>query len=37
MRSGEANKFEERYAELERKIKDKAEIAATTQKHEMIH
>ena len=31
MRSGEANKFEERHAELERKILYKGEIAATTQ------
>ena len=33
--SDEANKFEERYAELERKIKHEAEIAATTQKPKM--
>ena len=35
MRSGEANKFEERYAELERRVKHKAEVAAATQKQEM--
>ena len=34
-RSDEADKFEERHAEFERKIKCKAEIAATTQKQEM--
>ena len=34
-RSDEAIKFEERNAELERKIKYKAEIAATTQKQDM--
>ena len=34
-RSDEANKFEERYAELERRIKHEAEIAATTQKPTM--
>ena len=33
--SGEANKFEERYAELERKIQHDAEIAAATQKPRM--
>ena len=35
IRSGEANQFEERYAELARKIKYKAQIAATTRTHEM--
>ena len=35
-RSCEAIKFEERYAELERKIKYKTKIAATTQKPKMI-
>ena len=35
LRSDEANRFEERYAELGRKIKDEAEIAATTQKPKM--
>ena len=34
-RHDEANKFEARFAEVERKIKYKAEIAATTQKQEM--
>ena len=34
-RSGETHKFERRYAELERKFKYDAEIAATTQKQEM--
>ena len=34
-RSGEAIKFEERFAELERKVKYKAKIAATTQKSKM--
>ena len=34
-RSGEAIQFEDRYAELDRKIKHKAEIAATTQKQGM--
>ena len=36
MRSDESIKFEERYAELERKIKNEAEIAATTQNPKMI-
>ena len=35
IRSGEANKFEGRHAELERKIKYKAVIAATTQEQGM--
>ena len=35
MRSGKAIKFEERYAQPERKTKYKAEIAATRQKQEM--
>ena len=35
LRSGEASKFEERYAELERKIKHEAETAATAQKPKM--
>ena len=34
-RSGEANKFEERYVELERKIKHEAETAAIAQKPKM--
>ena len=34
-RCDEANKFEERYAKLERKIKHEAEIAATTQTPKM--
>ena len=34
-RSGGANMFEERYAELERKIKHEAETAATAQKPKM--
>ena len=34
-RSGEAIKFDERHAELERKIKYKAEITVTTLKQEM--
>ena len=32
MRSGETNKFEERYSELERQIKHEAETAAQKQK-----